>query len=230
MKKIISTILLLSFLNLNAPAWAEYVFAESVLKNKDEIEKIMQPCASILSEAAQNTNSIKYVEACECALKQDISSLNEQTQKDLKNTIYSLYIVNALESHKITKQKKYLNKAYRISKKAVENGVCNIDILKTSMMISTFKGSPKNTIKAYTRMCEINKDECSAYYTDYDEMYKQSKIQRKENFRWIKNTGMVLLVALVIFGGAYAGANAANNKKRSVTCNTIGNTTYCNEY
>lgn len=230
MKKIISTILLLSFANIYTPVFAELVFTENILKNEKEIEKLMMPCSSLFSEAAKNSSSQKYVQACECALKQDISSLDELTQRDLNNTFYSIYILNALDTHKITKQKKYLNKAYKASKKAVKNEIEDINILKTSMMISTLKGSPKNTTKAYTQMCEANKNECTSYYTEYDEMYNQSKAQRKENLRWIKNTGWVLLAALVIFGGAYAGANAANKKKRNVTCRTIGNTTYCNEY
>lgn len=41
---------------------------------------------------------------------------------------------------------------------------------------------------------------------------------------------LAIIISIMFCGGAYAGANATNNKKRSVTCNTIGNTTYCNEY
>lgn len=231
MKKNIAIILLLSFINIYTPVFAEIKFADSILKNEKEIEKLIYPCSSIFSEAAQNSSSKKYVQACECALKQDISSLDEETQKDLTNTLYSIYIINALDSHKVTKQKKYLNKAYKVSKKAIKNEIEDINILKTSMMISAFKGSPRATSKAYTQMCEANRDVCEAYYNEYDELYNQSKIQRKENLRWIKTTGWVLLAAIVIFGGAYAGANAANKKnKRSVHCQTIGSSTYCNEY
>lgn len=230
MKKTIAISLLLSLINLYTPAFAEYVFADSIKQNEKEIEKLMLPCANMLHEAAQNSSSKKYVQACECMLKQDISSLDEQTQKDFKNTVYSLYITNALDSHKITKRKKYLNKAYKISKKAVKNEIKDVNTLKTSIMISSFKGSPKNTSKAYTQMCEANRDECNAFYSDYDEMYNQSKLQQKENRKWIKTAALVLFIGLAAFGGAYAGANAANNKKKSVTCTTIGNTTYCNEY
>ena len=230
MKKTIATILLLSFVNLYTPVFAEFVYPDSVLKNEKEIEALMLPCANMLHEAAQNSSSKKYVQACNCMLKQDISSLDEQTQKDFKNTVYALYISNALDSHKIAKQKKYLNKAYKISKKAVKNEIEDINALKTSIMISSFKGSPKNTSKAYTQMCEANRDECTAFYNEYDEMYNQSKLQQKANRKWIKTTALVLFIAMAAFGGAYAGANAANNKKKSVTCTTIGDTTYCNEY
>ncbi len=229
-KKVLSAFLLLTFANLYTPVFAESVFTDNVLKNEKEIENLMSPCANIMHEATQNSSSKKYVQACNCILKQDISSLDKQTQKDFKNAIYAIYISNALDSHKITKQKKYLNKAYKISKKAVRNEISNIDTLKTSIMISSFKGSPKNTTKAYAQMCEANRDECSLFYDEYDEMYNQSKLQQKENRKWIKTTALVLFIAMAAFGGAYAGANSANNKKRSITCNTIGNTTYCNEY
>lgn len=230
MKKILAAILLSIIINLNAFALAQYVLANSIIKNEKQIEEIMLPCTSMFDEAAQNLSAIKYVQACECALKQDITSLDEQTQKDFMNTVYSIYVVNALEAHKITKEKKYLNSAFKYSKKAVENKVCNTDILKTSIMLSSFKGSPKSAARAYTQLCEVNKNECEAYYSQYDEMYNQSKVQQKENRKWIKNVGWVLLIAAAVFGGAYAGASAANNKKRSMTCHTVGTSTYCNEY
>ena len=129
--------------------------------------------------------------------------------------------------------RKYLNKAYKISKKAVKNEVQDIGTLKTSMVISTFKGSPGNTAKASAQMCEANKSECEAYYAEYDEMYNQSKLQRKENLKWIKTTGLVLLIGLAAFGGAYAGSRAANNNNnnnKNMTCRTVGDTTYCNQY
>jgi hypothetical protein len=230
MKKNIASFLMFVFASLQYTAYAELVFSENVLKHREEIEKALAPCANLISEAAQNKSSKKYVKACECALKQDVSFLDEQTEKDFKNTVYSVYISNALDSHKITKQKKYLNKAFKASKKTVKNENRNINTLKTSMAVATFKGSPKDTSKAYTQMCEVNRNECESYYSEYDEMYNQSITKQKENRKWIKTTALVLLIGLAAFGGAYAGANAANNKKKSMTCRTIGNTTYCDEY
>jgi hypothetical protein len=230
MKKIIAFLLLLVFASLNLPVLAKYVLADSVQKNMESIAYLMQPCSELLDQATKNSSSQKMTQFCECALKQDLSSLDEKTQKDFKNTIYTMYIPSALENHKITKKNKYLNKAHKISKKAVKNEICNADILKLSIMIASFKGSPSDASKAYTQLCEVNKKECEAIYNDYDEMYNQAKTQQKENRKWIRNTGWALLIALAAFGGAYAGANAANNKRRSMTCQTIGNSTYCNEY
>ena len=224
-------ILVSLIINLNTFVFAKCVFTDSIVKNEKKIEELILPCKRILEEAQNNSSSIKYVEVSKCVLKQDMTTLDMQTQRDLKNTVYSLYITNAMDAHKVTKQKKYLNTAYKISKKAVKNNVQDINILKTSMMIAALKGSPKNTAKAYTQMCEVDKQECNVFYDKYNEMYEQSRLQRKENLEWIKITGWAILAVSAIFAGAYAGASAANKRdNKRVTCSTVGNTTYCNEY
>lgn len=231
MKKIITIVLLLSLINLYSPVWAKLSFDDNLIKNGEKLSELIMPCESILVQASDNSSSKKYVQFCECALKQDVSSLDKQTQKEIKNLIYSLYIVNALKTHKITKQKKYLNKSYKISKKAVNNEMDDIDTLKTSMMVFSFKGNPKYIAKTYAQMCETNKSECDAFYDKYNELYNQGKIQQKENKKWIKNTFLVLFVIIAIAGAAYAGTSAANNKKKkNVVCHSAGSTTYCNEY
>lgn len=105
-----------------------------------------------------------------------------------------------------------------------------MDTLKLSMVVAELKGSPSDISQAYTQLCEINKKECDNIYNEYDEAYIRAKAKQKENRAWIKKTGFVLAVLAAAFGGAYAGASAANSKKKHVSCSTFGNTTYCDEY
>lgn len=95
MKKVISALILIIFVSLNVPALAVYTMAESVEKNINKISELMQPCADLLSEGTKNQSSLKMVEFCDCALKQDITTLDGQAQKDFKIQ-YTQYIYPTL--------------------------------------------------------------------------------------------------------------------------------------
>jgi hypothetical protein len=225
MKKIVVLLSVLLFFN-------SFCFAKSA----EEAQKIL---VKKFEEASQAFLSLDY----DKSLKLFIEVLEEDKTIFVKENNANKNDINAVVSDQIAKvamsafdntaNLKYYKIAKKYSLKSIGFGTKDTEVVEIAIRCGVGTINKKILLDSYAYLCNIDANKCENYRNDVAESLKkineykeQAKQAKKDRAKLIfANTCRILGAGLSGYSNAY---NSYRTNNPSVTCTTIGNTTYCN--
>lgn len=202
----------------------------------ENIENQLSSVFPILDYAKKNNDIEAYYEA-------SVKGYNTKkvgNSKNIKiyNDIFSASAIEySLQKYELTKEKKYLSRAYKWSKIAVKDRTSQVYAIKTDIALASLFLEPQEMTKAYDLYRAIDLKGAKQFQTEYMEAYEATLAYKKENnanirAKWINGIKKIMyFVCVGVSGMGSAYSNAAYNTKPINThCYSIGDHVYCNSY
>lgn len=213
-----------------------FVLAEEVPNIKldfspdSKIEQQLDRIIPILEQAKATNNPELYYIASTKGYKikktGDIGNI-----KKINDFLSASSIEYALQCYELTKDKKYLNKAYKWSKIAIDDRSTQIYSIHAAIVLAGFKLNLKNMQKAYMHYRAIDAEGAEEYYPKYQEAYKQTQQMIFNRSQERRQRWAYALYSLSNGLNSFSsGMQNAYRNQSHTSCYTIGNTLYCNSY
>lgn len=239
MKKIVSILLCFFVLSINPIFANEVVTINFDLPTDENIEKQLQEIMPLLEEAHRDNDIDKYYKVATKGYNLKKTG-NPQNIKIYNDILSASAIEYSLQNYDLTKEKKYLKRAYKWSKIAVKDRTNQIYSIQAAIILAGAHLNLKNMTKAYKLYMAVDPQGAENFYNDYQSAYNSTKGMIKDRSAKRKRIWANVLYSLGT--GISAGANGYSNALRNqtntysaprstnTTCRTIGNTLYCNSY
>lgn len=229
MKKIVVLLSVLLFFN-------SFCFAKSAAEaQKILVQKFEQASQAFLG--LDYDKSLKlYIEILE-EDKTIFVKENNASENDINAVISDQIAKVAIGAFDITSNLKYYKIAKKYSLKSIEFGTKDSEVVEIAIRCGAGTVNKKILLDSYAYLCNIDTNKCENYRNDIaeslnkiDEYKAQVRQARKDRAKNIfANTCRILGAGLSGYANTYSNTyNSSRSSSPSVTCTTIGNTTYCN--
>lgn len=225
MKKFL--LLIIFFLLSIVPSFADKTISINLDFPQDKnIEKQIYKIKPIIEQAITSNDPKLYYEAASKAynIKKQGDSVNIKKTNDI---LSALSIEYALQYYEITKDKKYLKKAYKWSKIAIKDETTQIYSIQAAIVLASFNLNLKEMTKAYMLYRKIDIEGAEEYYPKYKEVYNQTSNMVKNRS---EERRLNWLIALCTLGAGLGGYSQNYNRTMHTHCYNIGNSVYCDSY
>lgn len=93
----------------------------------------------------------------------DKSYLGADDEQTVNLMILEYLTMDSIDKYDLSNDKTYLNKAFKYSKLAVENGTKYTSIVEVSMLSAYLKMREKTMLNSYGYLCSLDNDKCKQY-------------------------------------------------------------------
>jgi hypothetical protein len=205
----------------------------------EQIEAQIQDLSLIIDKGLKEGDFVTLAKTCEEGYKRKKVG-NPESIKKYNDMFLAFAIQTNLGAYELSREEKYAKKAYKLSKKAVEDKTTQLYAIQANILMASYKPILKQMSKAYDLFRANDLDKAMAFYPQYEALYNRGVEiqQQKIDARKQKIRNAVYITLLGVAAGCKGYSEGAANASRvystpttyRATTSQVGNTSYTTIY
>lgn len=199
----------------------------------EKIEAQIEDLIPIINQGLKEGDFITLAKTCQEGYKRKKTG-NPESIKKYNDMLLAFAIQSNLGAYELSRNEKYAKKAYKLSKKAINDRTNQLYAIQANILMASYKPRLKQMTKAYDLFRANDLNQAMAFYPQYEALYnrgveiQQQKLDAKK--QKIRNAAYITLMGVAAGCKGYSqGYNNYYNsapKTYHATSTQVGNYTY----